>query len=239
LLLFVGALTGPVYDAGYSRALIIAGSFFLVFGQMMLSLCTEYWQVLLAQGICVGIGSGLLCVPSTAILSQYFTTRLATAVGITASGSSLGEQTIPARTNKSIFTHCCLGGIIYPVVFHRLQPTIGFPWATRVIGFIMLFTQIISIMVMRVRVLPDKKRAIIDIGAFKELPYLFFVISVFVGFMGLYLPFFYVQSFAIENKITDSNLGFYILAIMNATSAFGRIIPGFLSDKSKSLRNDF
>jgi hypothetical protein len=94
LLLFVGALTGPVYDAGYSRALIIGGSFFLVFGQMMLSLCTEYWQVLLAQGFCIGIGSGLLCVPSTAILSQYFTTRLATAVGITASGSSLGEHTI-------------------------------------------------------------------------------------------------------------------------------------------------
>lgn len=92
---------------------------------------------------------------------------------------------------------------------------------------------------MRVRVLPDKKRSIIDIGAFREMPYLFFVISVFVGFMGLYLPFFYVQSFAIENHITNSNLGFYILAIMNATSAFGRIIPGFLSDKSKSLRNDF
>lgn len=138
-----------------------------------------------------------------------------------------------------ISTYFSLGGIIYPIVFHRLQPTIGFPWATRVIGFIMLFTQIISIIVMRVRVLPDKKRAIIDIGAFKEMPYLFFVISVFVGFMGLYLPFFYVQSFAIEKKITDSNLGFYILAIMNATSAFGRIIPGFLSDKSKSLTNEF
>ncbi|WEW55598.1 hypothetical protein PRK78_001029 [Emydomyces testavorans] len=91
LLLFVGALTGPVYDAGYSRELIIGGSFFLVFGQMMLSLCKEYWQVLLTQGFCIGIGSGLLCVPSTAILSQYFTTKLATAVGITAAGSSFGE----------------------------------------------------------------------------------------------------------------------------------------------------
>ncbi|EER24620.1 hypothetical protein D8B26_005030 [Coccidioides posadasii str. Silveira] len=212
LLLFVGALTGPVYDAGYSRELIIGGSFFLIFGQMMLSLCSEYWQVLLAQGFCIGIGCGLLCVPSTAILSQYFTTKLATAVGFTASGSSFG-------------------GIIYPIVFHRLQPKIGFPWATRVLGFIMLSTQLVSIVVMRVRVVPDKKRAILDLAAFKELPYFFFVFSVFVGFMGLYQPFFYVQTFAIQNSITNSNLGFYILAIMNSTSAFGRIIPGILSDK--------
>lgn len=53
--------------------------------------------------------------------------------------------------------------------------------------------------------------------------------------MGLYQPFFYVQTFAIEKHITNENLGFYILAIMNATSAFGRIIPGILSDKSKCI----
>ncbi|EEA22680.1 monocarboxylate permease, putative [Talaromyces marneffei ATCC 18224] len=212
LLLFVGALTGPLYDAGYARHLTISGSFFLVLGQMMLSLCKEYWQVLLAQGFCIGIGCGLLCVPSTAILAQYFSTKIATAVGFTAAGSSFG-------------------GIIYPVVFHKLQPSIGFPWATRVIGFVILATQLIAIAVYKVRILPEKKRAIIDFAAFKEPPYVIFVFSAFVGFMGLYQPFFYVQTFAIEKHITDANLGFYILAIMNATSAFGRIIPGILSDK--------
>lgn len=91
-MLFVGALTGPVYDAGYARELTLTGSFFLVFGQMMLSLCKVYWQVLLAQGFCIGIGCGLLLVPSTAILTQYFTTKIATAVGITAAGSSFGKH---------------------------------------------------------------------------------------------------------------------------------------------------
>ena len=81
--------------------------------------------------------------------------------------------------------------------------------------------------------LPDKKRAILDFAAFREPAYVIFVFSAFVGFMGLYQPFFYVQTFAIEKHITNSNLGFYVLAIMNATSAFGRIIPGILSDKSK------
>lgn len=89
--MMVGAATGPVYDAGYFRELLIGGSFFLIFGQMMLSLCKEYWQVLLAQGFCIGIGCGMLFVPSVAILSTYFTTKLATATGIAAAGSSLGE----------------------------------------------------------------------------------------------------------------------------------------------------
>jgi MFS family permease len=92
LLLIVGALSGPIYDRGYFRFLLLSGTFMLVLGQMMLSLCKEYWQVLLAQAFCIGIGCGALFIPSVAILSTYFTTRIATAVGIAASGSSLGAS---------------------------------------------------------------------------------------------------------------------------------------------------
>ena len=86
LLMLVGSMTGPVYDAGYFRALVLTGSFLVVFGHMMLSLCKEYYQVLLAQAFCIGIGTGFLFVPSVAILSTYFTTRLAFATGIAAAG---------------------------------------------------------------------------------------------------------------------------------------------------------
>ena len=89
--MLVGALTGPVYDAGYFRELLIGGSFLVVLGQMMLSLCREYWQVLLAQAFCIGAGTGALFVPSVAILSTYFTTKIASATGLAASGSSLGR----------------------------------------------------------------------------------------------------------------------------------------------------
>ena len=91
LLLFVGALSGPIYDAGYFKSLVFGGSFLAVLGQMMLSLCKEYYQVFLAQALCVGIGSGCLFVPSVAIISQYFNTKIATAMGLAATGSSLGK----------------------------------------------------------------------------------------------------------------------------------------------------
>lgn len=92
LLLFIGPLTGPIYDAGHANLLVACGTFMVVFGQMMLSLCHNYWQVFLAQGLCVGIGAGMLFVPAVAILSTYFHSKLATAQGFAATGSSLGES---------------------------------------------------------------------------------------------------------------------------------------------------
>ena len=212
LLIFVGPLTGPIYDAGYFRVLILVGSFLVVFGQMMLSLCHSYYQVFLAQAITVGLGAGCLFIPSVAILSQYFNTKLATATGLAASGSSLG-------------------GVIYPIVLYRLIPQIGFGWATRVLGFMSLCTLIVSIFVMEVRALPPAKRKVIDLPAFKEAPYTLFVAGCFFAFMGLYAPFFYVEFFSITYKITDTNLAFYTLSIINSASVFGRIVPNFLADK--------
>ena len=91
LLLIIGVATGPIYDAGYFRTLVAVGSFLVVFGMMMTSICKDYWQVMLAQGLCVGFGSGCLFIPSVAIVSTYFTTKKSFATGIAASGSSLGK----------------------------------------------------------------------------------------------------------------------------------------------------
>ena len=90
--LFVGACTGPIFDAGHLRLLLLIGSFGVVFGFMMLSLCTEFWQALLAQGFVIGLGGGMLFVPSVAILPTYFSTKIGLAIGLAASGSSMGGE---------------------------------------------------------------------------------------------------------------------------------------------------
>ncbi|EKG13701.1 Major facilitator superfamily [Macrophomina phaseolina MS6] len=216
LLLIIGVGTGPLFDAGFFNILLWTGSFLVTFGMFMTSLCTKYWQVVLAQGIAVGLGSGCLFIPSVAIVSTYFTTKKSFATGIAASGSSLG-------------------GVLYPIIFTRLQPQIGFGWATRVVAFIVLGTMAVSVAVMRVRVLPAQKRALLELSAFREAPFFAFSLAELLGFMGLYIPFFYLQSFAIEKSIMSSELGFYMLSILNAASAFGRIIPNFLADKTGPL----
>ncbi|TID24958.1 MFS general substrate transporter [Venturia nashicola] len=212
LLMVGGALTGPIYDAGHFRALIAVGSFLIVFGHMMLSLCTSYWQIILAQAFCIGIGSGCLFVPAVAIISTYFNSKLALATGIAASGSSLG-------------------GVLYPIILNRLYKPIGFGWSVRIIGFLALVTLLIPIMVMKPRVLPAAKRALIDWTAFKSAPFMIFTLGSFIGFMGLFMFFFYIQLYAIRKHVTNENLAFYLLSMLNAASTFGRIIPNFVADR--------
>ena len=91
LLLFGSAIVGPFFDVGYLRILLAIGTFFLVFGMMMLSLCTSFWQVFLAQGLAVGIGLGCLFLPSVAVIPHHFTTKKSVAVGIASAGGSVGE----------------------------------------------------------------------------------------------------------------------------------------------------
>ena len=56
----------------------------------MTSICSEYWQFILAQGIVVETGNVLLFLPSIAIVPQYFSRNKALASGIVAAGSSIG-----------------------------------------------------------------------------------------------------------------------------------------------------
>ena len=213
LLLVVGVLTGPLFDMGYFRLLTAFGSFLVIFGIMMASLSTEFYQFFLAEGICMGLGFGCLFVPSVAITSTYFSTRRSFALGIVAAGSGVG-------------------GVIYPIVFRQLQPKIGFGWALRVMGFIALATLAVPNAVMRTRLKPAARRSIFMARAFKEPPFLFFCIGVTIAFAGLYVPFWYMTSYARGVANTDPDFAFYLLSILNASSIFGRIIPNFFADKT-------
>ena len=95
-----------------------------------------------------------------------------------------------------------------------------------------LATLAVPLTVLKVRVIPASKRKLVDWIAFTEPAYILFILGGLVTFMGLYVPFFYIQYFAVSTGITDNNLGFYLLAILNTASVAGRIIPNFIADKT-------
>ena len=90
LLCFIGTLVGPIYDAGHVRSLLVVGSFLSILGFFMTSICKNYWQLFLAQGVVTGSGFGCLFLPGVASVSQYFSTKKAFATGIASLGSSIG-----------------------------------------------------------------------------------------------------------------------------------------------------
>jgi MFS family permease len=209
--MMVGVITGPLFDAGYFRALISFAAFLLPFGLMMTSLATKYWHLVLSQGVCIGLAAGCLFVPSVAILPQYFRRKRGLANGLAASGSSIG-------------------GVVYPIMFDQLQNKVGFAWATRALGFVSFGTICFSVSIMRSRFKPKEKRKLYQLSAFKEPAFMLFAFAMFMGFLGFYNFLFYVQSYAIDTGIVDPKLGFYLLSMLNAASSFGRIAPNFLAD---------
>lgn len=120
--------------------------------------------------------------------------------------------------------------MLFPIIFHKLEPHVGFGWATRISGFIMLGTLLVPNLVMKVRVLPATRRAMLDLPAFKEPAYSLFCFSNFLIFIGMYVPFFYVQLYSLSHG-TSANLAFYLISIINAASTFGRIVPNAVADK--------
>ncbi len=125
-----------------------------------------------------------------------------------------------------------LGGVIYPIAFRQMLPRLGFAWSVRAVGFIALGTGAIALATLRVRTRPPKRRLLFDPTAFKEPPFALFSIAFFFGLMGLYIPTFYIQSFAIQNHITDANLAAFMLPILNAGGVIGRLLPNFFADKT-------
>lgn len=111
----LGCIAGPLFDSGYLKSLIVAGGGLYVFSLMMTSIASQYWQILLAHGIGVGLGMGLFFSPSVSTLSHHFqrSKYRTVAYGLQATGSSIA-------------------GIIIPVMMRQLIPSVGFAWAMRI-----------------------------------------------------------------------------------------------------------
>lgn len=233
LLISSGALAGPLFDRGYVRHLMVLGCFMAVLGEMMLSLSTTYYQIMLSQGFCSGIGSGLLYVPSIALVNTMFTTKRAVAMGIVTSGASLGMNPCSVLAGEKL-TENNQGGVFFPVVFLRLQPSIGFPWTVRVLGFIQLACSILALPLLFAGVSspkPKAPRSLIDWTAFRELPFNAYCIANFLMFMAYFIPLFYVPFYAIQALETSEDLGFGLLALVNGASAVGRLGLSVLAPK--------
>jgi MFS family permease len=112
VMFFPGPIVGWVFDNYGPKYILIFGTFFHVFGLMMTSLCTEYYQLILAQAVCSPLGLNCIFQAGTSTIPQWFFKKRGLAFGIMAAGSGLG-------------------GIIFPIMATHLIPEVGFGWTLR------------------------------------------------------------------------------------------------------------
>ncbi|KAF9885959.1 hypothetical protein FE257_012134 [Aspergillus nanangensis] len=220
LLSFIGSFSGRLMDAGYYRYCLIGGFTFQTVGIFMISLCRHYWQVFLAQGVCCGIGDGLLFCPTNALIATYFAKRRSLALGIVLTGSSTG-------------------GLIFPLVVQQLLPKIGFPWTIRCLGFIVLFCFAVCLTLARVRLPKRIGGPLMELSAFKEVPYSLFVVGIFLALWAVYFSYFYIDTFALKVIGTTKSESLTMLYIINGVGIPGRIIPALFADRFFGILNTF
>ncbi|KAJ6026017.1 hypothetical protein N7444_013696 [Penicillium canescens] len=208
-----GALGGPLFDRyGAWKKVIRPAAIMYLFAMMMTSLCKQYWQFMLAQGVLLGTSMGLLQFPAMAAVIQHFDKNIAAALGAAVSGSSIGGVVIPIALSKMLNS-----------------TSLGFGWSVRIIGFVITPLLAFSCLVVKSR-LPPRKTTFFLVSAFKSPEFSLLVAAIFFMFLGLFTPLFYIPTYAVSRGM-DATLASYLLAILNAASTFGRVIPGVLADR--------
>jgi len=214
LTFFCGAPIGPIFDAYGPRVLVFCGSILLVLSMFLLGECTKYWHFFLVYSVLNGLGGALINTPNIASIGHFFLVKRGNATGI-------------AMTSGSI------GGIVFPLMLQRLLPTVGFAWSMRIVGFILLFLLIIANILLRSR-LPKKPMTSFrsmspDLSVFKDLPFAFVTIGIFLMEWGIFVPLTYITSYSIAHGHSTA-FGYQVLAILNAGSFFGRFFAGIVAD---------
>ncbi|EAU32848.1 predicted protein [Aspergillus terreus NIH2624] len=147
-------------------------------------------------------------------VGQWFVRRRGLAAGIATSGSSLG-------------------GVIFPIFLNRTMQEVGFFGAVRYAALLIGILLAVACVLVRAR-LPRRKWsgdvAWIDMRLFKQTPFAIYTVGSFLTMWGLWAPFDYLSSMAINAGFSPS-LALYLISIMNASSIAGRILPPHIGDR--------
>ncbi|KAK0654184.1 putative monocarboxylate transporter [Cercophora samala] len=212
-MIFSGIWVGRIFDSYGPATLLAVGSFLHIFGMMMISLSTTYYQLLLSQAICSAIGASMVFFPAFACVSTWFLKRRGAAMGLVVCGSSVG-------------------GVIFPVMLINLIPKVGFPWAIRICAFLVLALLVWANLTVRTRIPPVKRP--FEFKAFvaplAELPFALLTGAIFFFYWGMFVPFTFIVVEALAGGMSE-NLANYLVPILNGASIIGRTVPNAMADK--------
>ncbi|KAL8644886.1 MAG: hypothetical protein Q9226_007548, partial [Calogaya cf. arnoldii] len=208
-----GLLFSNLFDTYGPRWLLLIGSAMHVYGWMMASFSTQYYQKYLSQ-TCSALGASCIYYAAAGAITTWFLRRRAMAFGIAATGAGVG-------------------GIVIPIMVERLVPKVGYPWTMRIIGFLILgFVVVVNLTVksriQHVRKAPWKVREYLD--PFREATFCLLALGMGVVVLGLFLPFNFLVVQA-EEKGFSTELAGYLIPILNAAGIPGRILATLYAPK--------
>jgi MFS family permease len=114
--MFISPLATYTVGRYGTRITLLVGVAIEFLGLITASFAKKYYQLLLSQGVCFGMGMGFLYVGIAGIVSQWFTKRRSLANGIAAAGGA------------------GFGGMVYSLSVNELVKKNGVSWAFRMLA---------------------------------------------------------------------------------------------------------
>jgi MFS family permease len=159
LLMIIPLWSGSASDVGHYKLILRTGVLLWLVGIFMTSICSEYWQFLMAQGVCIGVANGFMFVPTMSVVSTYFdSSKRSFAIGLVLTGSATG-------------------GMIFPIMLNRLFVLIGFGWAVRCFGFMALVLLLLAERLLKKRLPPKDSAKFFEPSELKDVVFVLFVSS--------------------------------------------------------------
>lgn len=191
---------------------ILSGSLLQCIGYVTASFAIRTWHLYLTQGLLVGCGIGLIIIPSTAILSQWFSKKRGIANGISSAGSGVGGAAFAWGTAMMIRSW-------------------GLGWALRTTGLIAFAATVIAALLLR-----DRNRHInptqlaFDLRLLRHKAVVYLLLWAFVSMFGYITLLFSLSDFALSIGLSQSQAT-DIVGFLNLGTAIGRPIIGITSDR--------
>jgi len=175
----------------------------------------QYYAILLAQGLALGIGQGIVYVPAMAVVSQHFRKRRILAMSLVTCGSSLGM-------------------IIHPIMLNYLfNGSVGFANGVRISAAMITALLVIACLLMRTRPGPPRPSPnylSVAKGIVRDMPFCIMCIGVLCFQFSNLFPSFYLQLDSIQHGNSET-FSFYTLAILNAGNLSARVSGSFIEHR--------
>ncbi|KAL1405700.1 hypothetical protein Q8F55_007368 [Vanrija albida] len=211
MLSVMAIINSRILTALGARNMAVIGTLFMSFSQIFASFTTRnIGGLFFTAGVMMGFGVGFSFMVISITPAQYFTTKRGTAVGVVYAAGGVGGAVISLGLEAGV-------------------RNLGLEWTFRLVGLVMLATCLPAAWFVRERTTVVRKE-FVDWSLFRNLDFLVLFASGALATFPLFVPPFFLPLYA-QSMHLSGTTGAVLVCVFNFSSAIGRIVTGFLSDR--------
>ncbi|OIW35691.1 putative MFS monocarboxylate transporter [Coniochaeta ligniaria NRRL 30616] len=239
-------LSGGLVDRIGPTWLLVGGSLGQLVAVFLASLCTKYFQLFLAQAVLLGLSMAFITWPPIGVVSRALPNHRGLALGIVIGGSSLGGVIWPIMLER-LLDHSSLGfGWVMRIVAFTMLPLLGIACVTILEAPRSLSPSdpsepsessdtaveegVTSSNDNADATIPEKPQQSEIWMLLKNKVFIFLAAGLAIAYIGVFIPFFYISSYATEKGVSQE-VSFYLISALNGASLLGRVLAGHLADR--------